>query len=126
MAWKITGRPTDDQGRDRELYVVGTASEAVARNIATREQMLSGTVERVPDSHVPSDAWLVAAPRPRPARFTGARQSLEGLANSELARRPVRTLALGVALGVFGGMVLFTLLTWLVGLIFAGVLNLFD
>lgn len=36
-------------------------------------------------------------------------------------RRPVRTLAAGVGLGVFGGMVLFLLFMWVLALIVGGI-----
>lgn len=118
MAWKVTGSRFDGQGPERELYVCGTDSEAVARNVAAKEQLMSRSVQHVSDADMPYDAWRVWAPRPKSARIQGVRSSLEELGNSELIRRPIWTLAAGVAIGVFAAQVAFALLTLVLALIF--------
>lgn len=122
MAWKVTGNRIDTDGPVQDLYVLGAFSEAEARNAAAREQLANCTVQYVHDSEVPRDAWRVLALRPRRARVSGPKRAIEELGNSDLVRRPVRTLAAGVGLGVFAGMVLFLVFTWVLSLIFGGII----
>ncbi len=121
MAWKVTGNRYDGNGPVRDLYVFEAFSEAEARNTAAREQLISRSVHYVPDSEVPYDAWRVVAARPRVSRVSGAKRSLEAIGNGDMTRRPVRTLALGVGLGVFGGLVLFVFFMWVLALMIGGI-----
>lgn len=121
MAWKVTGNRINSDGPVQDLYVLGAFSEAETRNAAAREQLVNCTVQYVQDSEVPRDAWRVTVPGMRSSRISGSKRSLEAMGNSDLVRRPVRTLAVGMGLGVFGGLVLYTLCKWVVGQIFGGI-----
>ncbi|MFI4897820.1 MAG: hypothetical protein ACIARR_08340 [Phycisphaerales bacterium JB059] len=94
-------------GEGSTLYV-RSSSEAVARNVVARRGLHATSVLWVGLSEVPHGAEVIEPPPPR-------EPGVSDIARSALLQRPVRTIALGVFLGLLAAWVFMVLLTLITG-----------